>query len=133
MVTIPAWANENNSISVEVVKHPTSLWRFKRLRSFISDEGVRVKGHMSSIHRYGLPKGHIDIAAYSPNGELIAETTTGYTIKSFSNKAVFKGEARFTANFATPLPSNAIIKVAYHAKKRGAESNSEHDSNTIAL
>lgn len=126
---LPAWGSENKP-TIEIVKHPSSAWRFSHVNTYVSDEGVRVKGRMSASHRYGLPRGHIDIAAYTPSGELITETTTSYTPRLLTYRAKRKGGVRFSSTISKELPPNSVIKVAFHSNKSRTKQNPIHEKTT---
>ena len=131
IAVLPAWGAENKPISIEIVKPPSSAWRFNRVKTYVSNENVRVKGRMTASHSFGLPKGHIDVAAYKPNGQLITETTTNYTPRLLTNSVIRKGGVRFFTTIAKELPPNSTIKIAFHSKKSPIEQNPNHEK-TIA-
>jgi len=130
IVMLPAWGDENKP-TIEIVKPPSSAWRFSRVKTYANNEGVRVKGRMTASRSFGLPKGHIDIAAYKPNGQLITETTTTYSPRLLTNSVKRKGGVRFSTTVAKELPPNSTIKVAFHSQKLPTEQNPIHEK-TIA-
>ena len=130
IAVLPAWGAENKPISIEIVKPSSSAWRFNRVKTSVSNDGVQVKGRMTASHSFGLPRGHIDVAAYKPNGQLITETTTAYTPRLLTN-SVRKGGVRFSTTIAKELPPNSTIKIAFHSKKSPIEQNPNHEK-TIA-
>ncbi len=129
-VMLPVWGSETKP-TIEIVKHSSSAWRFRRVNTYTRDEGILVKGRMTASHRYGLRRGHIDIAAYAPGGELITETTTTYTPRFLTYRAKRKGGVRFSTTLSKELPPNSTIKIAFHSKKPYSKQNPTHDK-TIA-
>jgi len=63
---------------VEVVKQENKKWRFQRLKAFIANDKTKVSARLKDPQCFGLPWGHIDIAAFLPSGVLIAKTTTDH-------------------------------------------------------
>lgn len=113
VLVIPTgWAN--NSYSVEVTKQPNQKWRFQRLTTIATEDVTRVSGRLTSSLPFALPIGHVDAAAYTPSGKLIAATTTNYVPSILTHTMKKKGGVRFSATFDQVLPPNAIIKVAFH-------------------
>jgi hypothetical protein len=85
------------------------------VRGYESDNGFRVRGYITSEHTFGLPQGYVDIAAYSSDGELVAQTTAKYFPKFLIYRARLKGKVRFFSDLTTELPPNSTIKVAFHS------------------
>lgn len=107
-----AWAEP---VSVEVIKIPHLVWQFHRLNISQNQSGITVSGRINaSVTSRRPPSGHIDLAAYAPNGDLITETTTRYIPKLLSPRYQRRGGARFSAFIAQDLPSGSVIKVAFH-------------------
>lgn len=106
-----AWAN---SIKVEVVKVPDQKWSFHRVIAFESKQGITVSGRLNAGPAAVLPAGHVDLAAYGPDGQLLAETTTDYSPSTLTPKTRKKGGVRFSAAFSGSLPSGSVIKIAFH-------------------
>ena len=124
-MSVSVWAGDR--YAVKVVKQPEQKWHFQRLMAFSHDQGSRVVGRLIS-GRNLLPQGHIDVAAYSSSGKLIAETTTDYTPGILTPKMKKKGGVRFSANFAEKLPENSVIKVAFHRDQPQPEMMPSHTS-----
>jgi len=103
-----------NNFNLEVVKQPNQRWIIKRLIVFPRNDITRISGRLTAHTRIGLPKGHIDIAAYSPSGDLIVETTANYTPSILTRRKKRKGGLRFAAEFSEKLPTDSVIKVAFH-------------------
>ena len=122
-----AWGME--SYSVEVVEQPLQKWRFNRVQASPNENGSSIRGRLTSINRFGLPKGHVDIAAYSPSGELLAKTTTSYIPSRLSQRAKRKGGVKFSAQFNDSLPVNSIIKLAFHRNSTSPEAMPVHNIN----
>ena len=123
----PVWAGQNYSI--EVVPQADQKWRFQRLIAFSADAKTQVSGRMTASHRFALPRGHVDVAAYRSTGELIAETTSAYIPSILTHKMKKKGGVRFSATFAEPLPQDAIVKVAFHQDPPRTKVNPSHSGN----
>lgn len=123
LITLPAWDNVNNSISVEIVNQPSKAWSFASVNVYNWDGAISVNGHIVGHRRFRLPKGHVDIAAYSPEGELIIATTTNYNPRKLRYRAANKWKVRFSTNIAEILPPNSTIKIAFHSNKSSADSN----------
>jgi len=107
-----AWAEP---IAVEVVKTPHQAWQFHRLNVTQNQSGITVSGRINSQVTSRRPSlGHIDLAAYAPNGDLITETTARYIPKLISPRYQRRGGARFSAFISHELPAGSVIKVAFH-------------------
>ena len=99
---------------VEVVRSPDQRWDFRRLVAFHDSQGMGVSGRLSARTDSGLPSGHVDLAAFGPDGQLVEETTAAYQPGKLTPAIRKKGGVRFAARFASPLPQGALIKVAFH-------------------
>lgn len=106
-----AWAQPNG---VEIVHTPDQRWDFRRLAVFHDSQGAGVSGSLNARTDSGLPSGHVDLAAYGPDGQLLEETTAAYQPRMLTPAIRKKGGVRFAARFANPLPQGALIKVAFH-------------------
>ena len=106
----------SESYTTEVITQPDQKWKFQRLRVQNIDETTKVFGRMTSslFARAALPRGHVDVAAYMPNGTLISETTTDYTPAMLTRNVKKGGGVQFYATFDSILPSSTIIKIAFH-------------------
>lgn len=131
LIALPAWAGVNNQVSIDVIKHPSKTWRFNNVKAYVSEKGVRVKGYLTADHTFGLPKGHIDIAVYSADGNLIKETTSKHFPRKLRYKAGRKGKVRFSADFAETLAPNSAIKIAFHSSNKSVKANSAHHNTII--
>lgn len=127
LAAAPVFANE--TYNTEVVKQDDNRWKIQKVMVSSRQEGTHVSGRMTATNRFGLPHGHIDIAAYSPSGELLAETTSKYTPAILTHKKKQKGGVRFAANFTDKLPPNSTVKVAFHNNESGPSSGPEHSVN----
>ncbi|MBL4868534.1 MAG: hypothetical protein JKY67_19390 [Pseudomonadales bacterium] len=128
-IATPALANE--TYNTEVVKNTGHKWMIRQVLASSTQKGTRISGRTTAIRRFGLPRGHIDVAAYTPSGELIAEATTDYTPAILTRKKKQKGGVRFAVNLTETLPSNAVVKVAFHPSEKTNSVNPSHQS-TIA-
>ncbi len=124
LLIAPAWAGE--SYDVEVVKQPEQKWRFQRLTAYQSGEGISIHGRLTATQRFNLPSGHVDIAAYSPGGQLIEKTTTTYKPSILTYRSKRKGGVRFSADLAKKLPPDSIVKVAFHRDEPRPELSPAH-------
>ena len=73
---------------------------------------------------------NVDIAAWSADNGLIAETTTDYSPRLLTRRASRKGGVRFSAKLPA-LPDDAVIKVAFHRDEPQQRQNPVHDQ-TVA-
>lgn len=112
LIAAPAWASE--SYTVEATQQPAQNWHFLRLMASQNEEGLRIHGRLTASQQFDLPRGHIDIAAYSPNGDLLTETTTSYTPSLLTYRVKRKGGVHFTADLTEKLPPGSVVKVAFH-------------------
>lgn len=111
VLTIPAWAGQFN---VESIKQEDINWRFQRVHISADADATVVSGRLTAIRRFGLPRGHIDIAAYAPTGELLAESTSSYTPGILTRRMQRRGGLRFTATLDKKLPPGSLVKLAFH-------------------
>lgn len=108
---------ENKLSDVEIVNTENQRWHFRQVTVNQTDTEVTVSGRINARLRYGRPRGHVDIAAWSAdNNQLIAETTAAYSPRLLTKSASRKGGLRFSAKLPS-LPVNARIKVAFHPNK----------------
>ena len=126
-IAAPALAKE--SITTEIVKQPEQKWRFQDVSSYKSDGNTHVSGRLTANTRFGLPRGHVDIAAYSPSGTLISETATDYNPAILTYRMKQKGGVRFSAELPENLPANSVIKIAFHQNERTQQLSSVHTDN----
>jgi len=131
LITLPACAGVNNLVSVEIINQPSKTWRFSAVNASPKGESVRVKGHIIADRSFGLPKGHVDIAAYSPEGELVVATTTHYKPRMLRYRAGRKGKVRFSTNIVDAPPQNSAIKIAFHSSNPSVKANSDHHNTAI--
>ena len=122
-----AWAGQD--YSVEVVDQPGQKWQFQRLIAHSSDNQTQVTGRLTSPMPMALPHGHVDVAAYSASGQLLASTTTDYTPAMLTQTMKRKGGVRFTTTFEQALPEGVVIKIAFHRDPPAAKMNPPHAGN----
>lgn len=120
----------DNLPEIEVVNTENQRWHFRQVTVNHTDAELTVFGRMDAHLRYGLPRGHVDVAAWSADNELIAETTTDYSPRLLTRRASRKGGVRFSAKLPK-LPANARIKVAFHRDAPPKPHNPVHDQ-TVA-
>lgn len=106
-----SWAGSN--FEVQAVDQKYQRWYFRNLQVVAQDDSINVKGKMTAMNRYGLPDGYINVKAYSPKGEVIAETSTRYVPAVLSKRAKSKGGVKFSAMFTQPIPAGSTFKVAF--------------------
>jgi|GEM_PF-888563 len=106
-----AWAYE--TYPTQVVQQPHQQWNFKRLITFTRGETTKVRGQLSSLN-LSLPAGHVDVAAYTPDGELLAQTTSQSLSSILTHTLRHRGGRRFSATMPQPLPQGSIVRVAFH-------------------
>ncbi len=128
---LPAWAGTTNPVSVEIVNQPSKAWRFSAVNAYPDDEAIRIKGHIVADRRFGLPEGHIDIAAYSPKGELVGTATAHYKPRMLRYRAGRKGKVRFATNLTDAPPASSAIRVAFHSISQRDEADSVHANTAI--
>ncbi len=122
----------NNLPEIEVVSSENQRWYFRQVTVNHSGDGLNISGRMNATQRFGLPNGHVDIAAWAAdNKQLIAETTASYSPRILTWRALRKGGVRFTAKLPI-LPPGARIKVAFHRDEPQKPSNPVHDQ-TVAF
>jgi hypothetical protein len=121
------WAGDR--YPVEVSRQPDQKWHFQRLTAFTSDGETHISGRLTANLPYGLPRGHVDVAAYSPSGELLAETTTDYVPAILTHTMKKKGGVRFSTTLDKAIPDDAIIKVAFHREPPIAKTKPTHSGN----
>ena len=121
----------NRVPEIEVVNTENQRWHFRQVTVGHTDTELSVSGRIDAHLRYGLPRGHVDIAAWSAdNNKLIAETTASYSPRLLTRRASRKGGVRFSAKLPT-LPADARIKVAFHRDEPQQPQNPVHDQ-TVA-
>jgi hypothetical protein len=130
LLTLPAVAGASQTIAVEVVNQPSKAWNFSDVRASSEEGAVRVTGHIVADRRFGLPAGHVDISAYSLQGELVIDKTTHYKPRMLRYRAGRKGTVRFSSRSTKALPEHSVIKVAFHPGPYGEEGNPLTHTNT---
>nr|CRH06097.1 Conserved exported protein of unknown function [Candidatus Magnetococcus massalia] len=98
---------------VEIVKSKYQRWQFRNVRTNRTDKGLVLTGRLNARIYHGLPRGHVDIAAWSPDGALIMETTSSYSPGTLSKRLSRRGGVQFTTDLPE-LPANTKIMVAFH-------------------
>lgn len=121
---------ETNLPEIEVVNTESQRWHFRQVAVDHTDTERSDSGWMDAHLRYGLPRGHLSVAAWSADNELITETTTDYSPRLLDRRPLPKGGARFSAKLPS-FPANARIKIAFHQDESQSPRNPVHDQ-TIA-
>ncbi len=111
------WATSVNvdSVNIEIVDTPNQKWEFHRVMASENNGALIISGRLNASLVVPRPNGHVDVAAYSPSGEKLAETTTRYVPTLLSPKLSRKGGVRFSATLPGTLPPGTVVKVAFHA------------------
>ena len=112
MLGSSAWALDN--VKIEIVSNPQQRWEFSRVKITEQKDGYTVSGRLNAPLTMPRPFGHVDIAAYGPAGQRLAETTTTYTPSILSPKQHRQGGVFFSGALSTSLPPGSVIKVAFH-------------------
>lgn len=107
-----SWAG--SAYKVGVSKHANQHWQIQHLVASRVDGSVKVIGRVTTGLPMKLPRGHIDIAAYSPEGRLLLETTTNYVPEFLTHSMIKRGGLQFSAILGETLPADTLIKVAFH-------------------
>ena len=121
---------DNTNLKVEIVKNSHQRWHFQNVRVIRYDSGLIVSGRINAQQPHGLPRGHVDVAAWSSDNKLVSETTSAYFPRLLTRRTSRKGGLRFSAKLPV-LPEGARIKVAFHQDKRQKPRNPVHDQ-TVA-
>lgn len=82
--------------------------------------------------RHVRESGHVDIAVYSPAGELVLQTTADYQTPINPTYAWSKTGVRFLAPLSLVPPPGSTIKMAFHVDKQWPKTREPHGAN-IAL
>ena len=133
----PVLANEtpfygslyNATYSTTIVTVPNERWTFKRVLVSSAEDGTRVSGRLTAVRRAGLSKGHVDVAAFSPDGMLIAEVAARYSPSILSRKIKRKGGVHFSVDIPQQLPPHSMIKLSFHENDVGYSSVPLHPVN----
>jgi hypothetical protein len=103
-------------VNIEIIDTPNQRWEFHRVTASERDNSIIISGQLNAPLTMPRPFGHVDVAAYAPNGDKIAETTTSYVPSNLSPKLARKGGVRFSATLPGSLPPGSTVKVAFHAE-----------------
>ncbi|HVL00728.1 MAG TPA: hypothetical protein VM553_12990 [Dongiaceae bacterium] len=114
-----AWAD---APSIEIISDSAQKWDFRQVVATQTDQGWVVSGRLNHRMDVGLPAGHVDFAAYGPDGRLLAEATTHYSPSQLTPKSRKKGGVRFSVVVAQSLPDGARVRVAFHPEPVQSES-----------
>ena len=123
----PVWANPTYNIGV--VNLPLQKWHFQHLMASVYDNATRAIVRLTESHSCSLTHGHVDVAAFSPKGERIAETTPDYSPLILTTKTKRKGGVRLSSDFIEPLPYDSVMKIAFHLDEPVSKSNPIHAGN----
>lgn len=115
----------NDKPDIELVNTEDQRWRFRQVTVTQTETGLAISGRMNANNRHGLSPGHVDIAAWSANNNLIVETTTDYSPRLLTRRVSRKGGVRFSAKLPL-LPPDARIKIAFHPDEYQEPQNPSH-------
>ncbi len=112
VIVSPGFAAE--PFEVRILRPADETLRIQRVTTSQTPTGILVQGRVTASRAQYLPAGHVDIAAYSPDGVLIAETTAMVCPPNLSRQAKRKGGVRFSGEVGGIFPAEVIVKLAYH-------------------
>ena len=115
--------------NTSVVTQPNQRWIFQRVSVSSAEDGTRVSGRLTAVRRTGLSKGHVDVAAFSPEGKLLAEVATRYSPSILTRKMKRRGGVHFSVDIPQHLPPNSTIKLSFHDNGVGSSSVPLHTMN----
>jgi hypothetical protein len=121
------------SVSVEAVTYPNQRWQINRLHASESNNGWVIRGRLNAHSYSNPPSGHIDVAAYSHDGKLLAETTSSYSPALLTPKMRKKGGLRFSAALDQALPTGSVVKVAFHPSAPSSDSADERPAHSANI
>ncbi len=116
------WAQ---AVTVEVVTYPNQRWHLNRLHASETETGWTISGRLNAHAVSHPPAGHIDVAAYGHDGQLLTETTTAYYPSILTPKMRKKGGLRFSAVLNQALPTGTVVKVAFHPSEKPSDNTVE--------
>ena len=116
------WAQ---SVTTEVVTYPNQKWHINRLNATETKTGWTISGRLNAHGISHPPAGHIDVAAYGHDGQLLTETTTAYYPSILTPKMRKKGGLRFSAALNQALPTGTVVKVAFHPSEKPSDNTVE--------
>ncbi|OUS00598.1 hypothetical protein A9Q81_10460 [Gammaproteobacteria bacterium 42_54_T18] len=129
----PVFANETSSygatFGTSVVTQPNQRWIFQRVSASTVEDGTRITGRLTAVRRKGLSKGHVDVAAFSPEGRFLAEAAADYSPSMLTRKMKRRGGVHFSVDIPQKLPLNSMIRLSFHETDVGIPSESLHTMN----
>jgi hypothetical protein len=126
VLSMSAWAEP---FTVETIEQPGIHWRFHRIHVSPQADTTVVSGRLNAASRFGLERGHVDVAAFAPSGKLLAETTTLHTSGFLSPKIHRRGGKRFEATLSKKLPAGSVVKLAFHREPFVPPAPPSHQAN----
>lgn len=108
----PVFAGE--PFEILIVRPAGETLRIQRVTTSKIPTGILVHGRVTASRVQYLPAGHVDIAAYAPDGVLIAEATAMVCPPNLSRQAKRKGGVRFSGEVDGVFPAGTTIKLVYH-------------------
>lgn len=131
-LALPACAVLESSFEFESVHVYTKEVYFQHLTAVVDDNQLVISGELKHSQTTVLPDGHVDVAVFSPEGNLVSETTATYTantsVRNIRSALKLKGN-RFRATLDRVPPSGSLIKVAFHPKTNESNAKSDHELN----
>ncbi|MFC3151771.1 hypothetical protein ACFOEK_12095 [Litoribrevibacter euphylliae] len=126
---LPASAGVDSTNVIEIINQDQQGGHLRLVTASKEGDKTLVTGLITTDHENRLPLGHIDVAAYSAQGKLIAETTASYAPKILTESSRRRGGLRFSTNALPKLPSDAVVKVAFHRNETPSNSKPKHNFN----
>lgn len=114
----------------ETVYPDTQHVKFYFMTSYEKNGNVVIHGTL--FHKPNLPvreSGHIDIAVYSPTGDLLLETTGQYQTPVNARSAWSKTGVTFYIPLGMAPPANSLINLAFHVETHAEKSAAKHGVN----
>ncbi len=126
VLSLSAYAGQ---FGVETIQQKNNNWRFQRIHVLPEADATVISGRLTAANRFRLARGHVDIAAFTPSGKLIAETTASYTPGILTRRMQRRGGLRFRATLDKQLPPGSIVKLAFHREPFIAPEPPAHQAN----
>ena len=115
------------SYNTEVINQSEQKWIIRQAFAYMDNSVTGIYGKMNATNRFALSRGHIDIAVFTAEGNLITDTTTHYRPSTLTRRAKHNGGVRFFVTLEEMVPSDALIKVAFHQDDDNSVSQSKHN------
>jgi len=111
----------------EILSPDTTHVKFHFLRTQTSNGNLILKGSLFyKPYSPARKSGHIDVAVYSPSGQLLSEFTAAYQTPLNAKHAWSKTGVNFTAPLPVVPPSGSTIKLAFHVDQQRQTVDATH-------